>query len=75
MESIKGLTQAAGVDMSHIFKCTVMLDKMKNWPDFNEVYVTYFEPGKMPARSAFGADGLALGATLEVECMAWAEGR
>lgn len=75
MESIKRLTEVAGVDMSHVFKCTVMLDKMKNWQAFNEVYVTYFEPGKMPARSAFGADGLALGATLEVECMAWAEGR
>lgn len=75
MDSIKGLTDAAGVTMSHVFKCTVMLDDISDWPAFNEVYVTYFEPGKMPARSAFGADGLALGATVEVECMAWAEGR
>ena len=45
-----------------------MLDDMANWPAFNKVYVTYFPDGKFPARSAFGTDGLALGALLEVEC-------
>ena len=45
---------------------------MKNWPAFNKVYVTYFPPGKLPARSAFGANGLALGALLELECQAYA---
>jgi enamine deaminase RidA (YjgF/YER057c/UK114 family) len=34
--------------------------------------VTYFPDGKYPARSAFGADGLAMGALLEVECWAYA---
>ena len=33
-----------------------------DWPAFNKVYVTYFPDGKFPARSAFGTDGLALGA-------------
>jgi len=45
---------------------------MKNWPAFNGVYVPYFPPGKLPARSAFGANGLALGAQVELECMAYA---
>jgi 2-iminobutanoate/2-iminopropanoate deaminase len=34
------------------------------------VYVTYFAPDRLPARSAFGCAGLALGARLEVECVA-----
>ncbi|WP_233353029.1 Rid family hydrolase [Henriciella mobilis] len=72
METIKALAERTGTDMSSIFKCTVMIDDMSKWPAFNEVYKTYFEPGKMPARSAFGADGLALGAPIEVECMAYA---
>ncbi len=38
------------------------------WP-MNEVYASYWE-GPPPARSAFGADGLALGALLEIECLA-----
>ena len=70
MEAIKALAERSGADMSSIFKCTVMIDDMENWPAFNEVYKGYFEPGKMPARSAFGANGLAMGAPVEVECMA-----
>jgi enamine deaminase RidA (YjgF/YER057c/UK114 family) len=34
--------------------------------------VPYFPAGKMPARSAFGTNGLALGALLEIECQAYA---
>jgi len=34
------------------------------------VYRTYFAPGRLPARSAFGANGLALGARVEIECLA-----
>jgi enamine deaminase RidA (YjgF/YER057c/UK114 family) len=45
---------------------------MAKWGDFNKVYVTYFTPGRLPARSAFGANGLALGAQVELECAAYA---
>jgi 2-iminobutanoate/2-iminopropanoate deaminase len=54
-----------------VFKCTVMLADMTKWPDFNKVYVSYFDPDRLPARSAFGASGLALGAQVEVECWAY----
>ncbi len=70
MDSIKSLAERSGASMNDVFKCTVMLDDIANWPAFNEVYKTYFTPGKMPARSAFGASALALDATVEVECMA-----
>jgi 2-iminobutanoate/2-iminopropanoate deaminase len=42
------------------------------WRDFNKVYVTYFKPERLPARSALGANGLALGAQAELECWALA---
>jgi 2-iminobutanoate/2-iminopropanoate deaminase len=35
----------------------------------NKIYVTYFS-NHLPARSAFGATGLALGARVEIECIA-----
>jgi 2-iminobutanoate/2-iminopropanoate deaminase len=50
----------------------VMLDNMADWPKFNPIYASYFPDGKFPARSALGADGLALGALVEVECLAYA---
>ena len=34
----------------------------------NEVYVTFFGTN-LPARSALGASGLALGARVEIECI------
>ena len=72
MENIGGVLKSAGLSWGDVVKCTVMLDNMADWPAFNTVYVTYFPDGKFPARSAFGADGLALGALLEVECIAHA---
>ncbi|MCW0194193.1 MAG: RidA family protein [Rhodococcus sp.] len=39
--------------------------------EFNKVYLEYFPASRLPARSAFGTDGLALGAHMEVECMAY----
>ena len=45
---------------------------MKLWPAFNKVYLEYFKPDRLPARSAFGVNGLALGALLEMECVAYA---
>lgn len=75
MDNLDAALKAAGLGWSDVAKCTVMLDDMADWPAFNKVYVTYFPDGKFPARSAFGADGLALGARLEVECIAYAGAR
>jgi enamine deaminase RidA (YjgF/YER057c/UK114 family) len=47
-----------------------MLADMNEWQEMNEVYVTYFAKGRLPARSAFGTSGLALGARVEIECLA-----
>ena len=72
MDNIGGVLKSAGLGWGDVVKCTVMLDNMADWPAFNAVYRAYFPDGQFPARSAFGADGLALGALLEVECIAYA---
>jgi 2-iminobutanoate/2-iminopropanoate deaminase len=72
MENVGAALKARGLGFGDVFKCTVMIADMKNWPAFNAVYVPYFPNGKLPARSAFGANGLALGAALELECLAYA---
>lgn len=72
MDNIGAVLKSQGLGWGDVVKCTVMLDNMADWPAFNAVYVTYFPDGRFPARSAFGADGLALGALLEVECLAYA---
>ena len=46
-----------------------MLADIADWPAFNKVYSKFLSQ-PYPARSAFGANGLALGARVEVECLA-----
>lgn len=69
MENIAAVLERHGSSLDRVVKCTVMIDEIEEWGAFNEVYVEFF-PGPKPARSAFGADGLALGAAVEVECWA-----
>jgi len=72
MENIKAVLQHAGSSLDRVVKCTVFLADMAEWGAMNEVYRTYFE--NPPARSALGASGLALGARVEIECIATVDG-
>ncbi|HEY3350778.1 MAG TPA: RidA family protein [Thermoanaerobaculia bacterium] len=69
LENIRAIVERHGSSMTQVVKCTVFLADIREWGDFNEVYRKAF-PGKLPARSALGASGLALGARVEVECIA-----
>ena len=69
LENIGDVLERNGSSMDRVVKCTIMIDDMAEWPAMNEVYAEFFL-GPKPARSAFGADGLALGAAVEIECWA-----
>jgi 2-iminobutanoate/2-iminopropanoate deaminase len=70
MHNIGRVLQKHGLTYDDIFKCQVMLADMSDWEVFNAIYVTYFKPDRLPARSAWGCNGLALGARVELECWA-----
>ncbi len=69
MENIRAAVERGGSTMDHVVKCTAMLADMADWAAMNRVYVRYF-PSHLPARSAFGTSGLAMGARVEIECWA-----
>jgi len=69
LENIRDILEHAGTSMDRVVKCSVMMADMSEWPALNEIYASYF-PGAKPARSAWGATGLALGARVEIECIA-----
>ncbi len=69
LENIRRVLRRHGGSLANVVKCTVMLADMAEWPAMNEVYRTFFTE-HLPARSAFGATGLALGARVEIECVA-----
>jgi len=69
MENIRAILARTGATFDDVVRCTVMMADMKEWGAMNEVYAGYF-PRHRPARSAFGTTGLALGARVEIECIA-----
>ena len=69
LENIKEILERNGSALNRVFKCTVFLADIKEWPKMNEVYRTYF-PKAPPARSAMAASGLAFNARVEIECIA-----
>lgn len=71
MANIEAVLKANGLGFGDVFKCTVMLADMGQWPAFNAIYKTCFDSERLPARSAFGASGLAMGGAVEMECWAY----
>ncbi len=61
LENIRTTLETHGYTLRDVVKCTVMLADIAEWAAFNDIYRTLFSP-PYPARSALGANGLALGA-------------
>jgi len=69
LENIRATLEANGRTTADLMKCTVMLADMADWATFNEIWRAFLKK-PYPARSAIGVNGLALGARVEVECIA-----
>ena len=69
LDNIKTTLEYAGSTLERVVKCTVFLVNMADFQSMNAVYATYF-PKDPPARSTVAGSGLALGARVEIECIA-----
>jgi 2-iminobutanoate/2-iminopropanoate deaminase len=64
---------AAGARLADALKCTVFLTDMARFGEMNEAWRAVFG-GEPPARTTVGVSALALGAAVEIECVAAATG-
>lgn len=69
LENVRAVLERHGSGLDRVVKCTIFLADIGEWPRMNEVYVTFFGD-KKPARSAVAGSGLALGARVEIDCIA-----
>lgn len=69
LENVKRVLVGAGSSLERAVKCTVFLTDIRDYQAMNAVYATYF-PKDPPARSTIAGSGLALGARVEIECLA-----
>jgi len=60
-----------GLDLSHIVQCRCFLtDFERDYAAFNETYEGYFPADRRPARTTVGVTALAVGALVEIDCIA-----
>lgn len=71
MDYMREALELAGSSLDRVVKCTVYLADMADYMAFNEIYRSYFGD-RLPARSGVEVKGLALGARVEIECIALA---
>ena len=70
LRNLKTILEKQGLSLKHVVRCTVMLADIAEWSEFNKAYVEAFGTVPLPARSAFGCNGLAVNARVEIECIA-----
>jgi len=69
LRNMAAILEAAGTDVAHVVKVTVLLADIATFGEMNTVYGTFF-PNDPPARAAFAVKGLPLGALVEIEAIA-----
>lgn len=69
MENLGLLLSAAGLDFSHLVKCTIFMSSMDHYGAVNEVYGSYFKDAP-PAREAVAVAGLPRGVNVEISGIA-----
>ncbi|HUC53266.1 MAG TPA: RidA family protein [Candidatus Cybelea sp.] len=69
LENVKGILEAAGLNLHHVVKTTVFLKDMNDFAAMNEVYAKYFASAS-PARSTVQVARLPKDALVEIEVIA-----
>ena len=69
LENIGRILSGAGASFADVAKVNVYLTDMASFGEMNQAYLTFFESDP-PARITIGCAGLALGAAVEIDCVA-----
>lgn len=70
LDNIRRILEACGAGLEDVVKVNVYLHDMGTFSEMNDVYVTVFESSP-PARITIGGVDLALGAAVEIDCVAY----
>ncbi|WP_232830572.1 RidA family protein [Oceanicella sp. SM1341] len=71
MRNLEIVLKGVGLGLEHVVQCRCYLTRFdRDYAEFNETYETFFAPGRLPARTTVGVSGLAVGALVEIDCLA-----
>jgi reactive intermediate/imine deaminase len=71
MENLRLVLEGVGLDLSHVVQMRAYLTEFeRDYAAFNETYQGFFPPDRRPARTTVGVTALAVGALVEIDCIA-----
>ncbi|MEO0760271.1 MAG: RidA family protein [Pseudomonadota bacterium] len=71
MENLALVLEGVGLDLSHVVQCRCYLTEFeRDFAAFNDTYQTFFPTDRRPARTTIGVTALAVGALVEIDCVA-----
>lgn len=73
MQNLKAILEAAGAGFEHVVKSSIFLSDMNNFGSVNEIYGSYIDPGKSPARETVQVSVLPKNVNVEISMIAYIE--
>jgi len=71
MDNLALILAGLGLDLTHVMQCRCFLTAFeRDYKVFNDTYQLYFPADRRPARTTVGVTALAVGALVEVDCIA-----
>ena len=70
MKNLRNAVEGAESSLSNVAKTTILLTDMNNFAKVNDIYASYFEAGKYPARACYAVSALPKGVSIEIEAVA-----
>ena len=73
MRNLARVLELVGGSLEDVIQARAYLTDWEDYAEFNEAYRAWF-PARLPSRTCTGASGLAAGARVEVDLVAWRTG-
>ncbi len=71
MDNLALILDGLGLDLSHVLQMRAYLTAFeRDYAAFNTTYQSYFPEDRRPARTTIGVTALAVGALVEIDCVA-----
>ena len=71
LDNLEIVLKGLGLDRTHVLQCRCYLTQFeRDYAAFNEAYTAFFDPARLPARTTIGVTALAVGALVEIDCVA-----
>jgi 2-iminobutanoate/2-iminopropanoate deaminase len=71
MDNLKRALKGAGADLTDVVCVRVFLTAFeRDYATFNDIYKSYFDPARLPARTTVGVTALARGGIIEIDMIA-----